>query len=400
MLTPDRSQQVIRLCQELIQRQSYSGHEESVIERMKQAFHQWQFDEAVVDSYGNVLGRIKGKRPGKVLLLDGHIDTVPVPDPSRWAHDPYGGETTEGRIYGRGSSDMKGAVAAMVAAAAFFAEDTNRDFAGSVYVSGVVQEECFEGIAARQISGRIHPDYVVIGESSELNLKRGQRGRAEIVVETFGKPAHSANPRAGINAVYAMAYLIREIAMLKAPVHPILGEGILELTDIKSSPYPGASVVPDYCRATYDRRLLVGETRESVLKPLLELIRHSKELDPKLDARVSFASGVERCYTGDEIRGERFFPGWVLDQDDAFVQTALAGLRSAGLDPEITQYSFCTNGSHYAGEAGIKTIGFGPSREDLAHTIDEYIEVDQMIKATEGYQGILQAVFQERLTAV
>jgi acetylornithine deacetylase/succinyl-diaminopimelate desuccinylase-like protein len=82
------------------------------------------------------------------------------------------------------------------------------------------------------------------------------------------------------------------------------------------------------------------------------------------------------------------------------VQTALAGLRSAGLNPEITQYSFCTNGSHYAGEAGIRTIGFGPSREDLAHTIDEYIEVDQLIKATEGYQGILQAVFQERLTAV
>ena len=223
----------------------------------------------------------------------------------------------------------------------------------------------------------------MIGESSELNLKRGQRGRAEIVVETFGKPAHSANPRAGINAVYAMAHLIREIALLKAPVHPILGEGILELTDIKSSPYPGASVVPDYCRATYDRRLLVGETRESVLKPLLELIRHFKELDPKFDARVSFA-----------------FRGWVLDQDDAFVQTALAGLRSVGLNPEITQYSFCTNGSHYAGEAGIRTIGFGPSREDLAHTIDEYIEVDQLIKATEGYQGILQAVFQERLTAV
>jgi putative selenium metabolism hydrolase len=268
MLTPDRSQQVIQLCQELIQRQSYSGQEGSVVERMKQAFHQWRFDETVVDSYGNILGRIKGKRPGKVLLLDGHIDTVPVPDPSRWTHNPYGGEIAEGRIYGRGSSDMKGAVAAMVAAAAFFAEDTSRDFAGSVYVSGVVQEEHFEGIAARQISERIHPDYVVIGESSEMNLKRGQRGRAEIVVETFGKPAHSANPRAGINAVYAMAHLIREIAKLKAPVHPILGEGILELTDIKSSPYPGASVVPDYCRATYDRRLLVGETRESVLKPL------------------------------------------------------------------------------------------------------------------------------------
>jgi putative selenium metabolism hydrolase len=391
-LTPERSELAITLCQALIQRKSYSGQEDSVVERMKQAFDELGFDEVIVDEYGNILGRIKGNRPGKVLLLDGHIDTVPVPDESKWTHKPYGGEIDDGRIYGRGTSDMKGAVSAMVAAAAFFAEDTQRDFAGEIYVSGVVHEECFEGIAARKISSRIKPDYVVIGESSELNLKRGQRGRAEVVVETFGKPAHSANPRAGVNAVYKMARLIAEIGKLKAPVHEVLGEGILELTDIKSSPYPGASVVPDYCRATYDRRLLVGETKESVLAPLLALIEGMKRDDTDFRASVHFASGAERCYTGEEISGERFFPGWVFDADDEFVQAALKGLRSAGLDPEITQYSFCTNGSHYAGEAGIRTIGFGPSRENLAHTIDEYIDIDQLLKAVEGYYGILGAV--------
>jgi putative selenium metabolism hydrolase len=290
---------------------------------------------------------------------------------------------------------MKGAVSAMIGATGFFAQDTRRDFAGEIVVSGVVHEECFEGIAARSVTERIRPDYVVIGEASELNLKRGQRGRAEIVVETFGKPAHSANPHAGINAVYKMAALIREINKLEAPRHPILGDGILELTDIKSSPYPGASVVPDYCRATYDRRLLVGETTASVLEPLLAVIADHERSDTEFKAAVGYASGVERCYTGAEIRGERFFPGWVCDQDEEFVQAALAGLRSAGLDPQITQYSFCTNGSHYAGEAGIPTIGFGPSRENLAHTIDEYIEVDQLLKATGGYYGILGAVLKK-----
>jgi putative selenium metabolism hydrolase len=395
MLTTERREQLIHLCQALIKQQSYSGHEDKVVETMKQAFETWNFDEVAIDPYGNILGRIQGNRPGKTLLLDGHIDTVPVPDPSSWTHNPFAAEIEDGKIYGRGSSDMKGAVSAMMAAAAFFAEDTQRDFAGNVYVSGVVYEECFEGIAARKISACIHPDLVVIGESSELNLKRGQRGRAEIVIETFGKPAHSANPRAGINAVYTMAELIGEIGKLPAPVDPILGEGILELTDVKSSPYPGASVVPDYCRATYDRRLLVGETKESVLEPLLHLICRLKRNDPHFDAKASFATGTERCYTGDEISGERFFPGWILDQGDPWVRTALAGLRSVGLNPEITQYSFCTNGSHYAGEAGIKTIGFGPSREDLAHTIDEYIEIDQLVKAAEGYFGILQAAFQK-----
>ncbi len=391
-LTSERSELVVALCQALIQQQSYSGHEDGVVACMKQRFKELKFDEILTDEYGSVLGHVKGKRPGKVLLLDGHIDTVPVPDESRWTHKPFGGEVENGRIYGRGTSDMKGAVSAMMAATAFFAADTEREFAGDVYVSGVVHEECFEGIASRKISERIKPDYVVIGESSELNLKRGQRGRAEVVVETFGKPAHSANPRAGVNAVYKMAALIGEIGKLKAPVHEVLGEGILELTDIKSSPYPGASVVPDHCRATYDRRLLVGETKASVLQPLQALIDEMKSNDPAFDAHVSFARGVESCYTGEEIGGERFFPGWVFDKEDEFVQAALRGLKGAGLRPEITQYSFCTNGSHYAGEAGIKTIGFGPSRENLAHTIDEYIEIDQLLRAVEGYYGILAAV--------
>lgn len=145
-------------------------------------------------------------------------------------------------------------------------------------------------------------NYVIIGEASELNLKIGQRGRAEIVVETFGKPAHSANPQAGINAVYKMAQLIDKIRTITPPTHPVLGHGILELTDIKSSPYPGASVVPDYCRATYDRRLLVGETKESVIAPLenvpQNLSRRIRSLRP-----VSPTLWAESCYTGATIEG-------------------------------------------------------------------------------------------------
>ena len=96
------------------------------------------------------------------------------------------------------------------------------------------------------------------------------------------------------------------------------------------------------------------------------------------------------CFTGNKIEGERFFPGWVLDTEHAWVKTAINGLKCVGITPEITQYSFCTNGSHYAGEAGIPTIGFGPSRENLAHTNDEYVEIDQLVRSNEGYYGILR----------
>lgn len=395
MLDKKREELVVNLCQELIQRQSYSGSEDAVARRMEQAFRELGYDDTFVDAYGNVVGQINGSRPGKSILLDGHIDTVPVPDPSRWKHDPFAGELLDGKIYGRGASDMKGAVSAMIAAASFFGADTCKRFPGRIYVAGVVHEECFEGIAARLISRRVNPDYVVLGEASELNLKRGQRGRAEVVVETFGRPAHSANPEAGVNAVYNMAGLISRVREIVMPTHEILGSGILELTDIKSSPYPGASVVPDYCRATYDRRLLIGETRDTVLQPIRALIETMRKDYPEFVANVSFATGSETCYTGASIEGERFFPGWLYDDQDEFVQAAYCGLREAGLNPQITQYSFCTNGSHYAGEAGIKTVGFGPSRENLAHTIDEYIEVDQLLQATEGYYGILKSVLEK-----
>jgi len=391
-LAPADEQAVIALCRTLVKAKSYSGEEGNAAEALADFFRENGFDEVIVDEYGNVIGKIKGNLPGKKLLFDGHIDTVPVGDASKWKHAPFEAEIEDGKIYGRGTSDMKGAVAAMAYAASKFARETGRAFPGEIYVAGVVHEECFEGVAARSISARVKPDYVIIGEATHLNLKIGQRGRGEVVLETFGVPAHSANPEKGVNAVYAMAKLIAEIRKIIPTEHPVLGKGILELTDIKSSPYPGASVVPEYCRATYDRRLLVGETKESVLAPIQAVIDRVSAEDSSVSAKVSYATGHEQCYTGGEISGERFFPGWLFDQEAPFVQSVYSTLLGMGFTPEITQYNFCTNGSHYAGEAGIQTLGMGPSDERLAHTIDEYIEIDQLIKVTACYGGVMRAL--------
>ncbi|MGL4307372.1 MAG: YgeY family selenium metabolism-linked hydrolase [Cetobacterium sp.] len=395
MFAKEREEKLIKLCQDLIKAPSYSGEEGEVVKVIEKYFKDLGFDDYFIDEYGNIIGRIKGNEPGKKILFDGHIDTVPVPDKSKWTYGPFDGIIADGKLYGRGTSDMKGQVGAMMVACSYFAKDCNKDFSGEIYVAGVVHEECFEGIAARKISEAVKPDYVVIGECSELNLKIGQRGRGEIVVETFGKPAHSANPDKGINAVYKMAKVIQEINKLIPPTHPVLGPGILELVDIKSAPYPGASVVPDYCKATYDRRLLVGETMEEVIDPLKKLAEKLMAEDKEMKIKVSYSIGKEMCYTGNIIEGERFFPGWLYEKDDEFTQIAYKGLKSVGLNPEITQYSFCTNGSHYAGEAKIPTIGFGPSKENLAHTIDEHIELSQLIKGMEGYYGILKSLYKK-----
>ncbi len=392
MLKEERKRQVISLTQRLIQKQSYSGGEGEVAEELKRFFQSRGFHEVAVDKYGCVIGAIHGKRPGKRILFDGHIDTVPANDAEHWAYPPFSGEIHEDRLYGRGASDMKGAVAAMACAIANFVEDTGGDYAGSLYLAGVVHEECFEGIAARSVSELVKPDFVIIGEASELNIKIGQRGRGELRLETFGKAAHSANPEKGVNAVYKILDVVKEVQKIVPTFHSVLGKGILELTDIKSSPYPGASVVPSYCAATYDRRLLVGETRESVLKPIEELLQKLSAEDASLSAKASFVRGKETCYTGAEIEGERFFPGWLFEKNEPFVQAVYTAIKDAGFNPLITQYNFCTNGSHYAGEAGIPTLGLGPSREDLAHTRDEYIALSQLTGAVLCYEAAIKAL--------
>ena len=384
----DRDQRLIEFCQQAVRIPSPSGQEREVAQLMKRKMEEYGFDEVLIDRYGSVLGRMRGRRPGKTILLDGHIDNVDVIDADEWTHDPFGGEIDQGRIYGRGTSDMKGSVTA------HFAEDSGRDFAGEICVSCTVHEECFEGVSSREITRLAKPDFVIIGEATSTTVKIGQRGRAEVVVETEGVSCHSSNPDKGVNAVYHMMAVIEEIRRIIPNEHPILGKGILELTDIISSPYPGASVVPALCRATFDRRTLTGENEAVILGQVEEAIARAREKIPGLKARTYLAEGKEVCWTGEAIAAKRYFPAWLIDEDNEYVQKALAGLKKAGIEAPISHFSFCTNGSHFCGEAGIPCIGYGPSLESLAHVRDEYIEIEQLTKACRGFASILRELTQ------
>lgn len=375
------TEQLISLCQNLVKIPSLSGAEGDVALFLQSTMQSLGFDEVFVDAYGSVTASIFGSKEGKRILLDGHIDTVGVENPNLWKYDPYEGRLFEGRIYGRGTSDMKGALSAMILAASDFKKQTKGDFAGSIHVSCTVCEECFEGVSSRLVTARIKPDAVIVGEASSLTIKRGQRGRAEVVLQTHGKSCHSSNPQKGVNAVTAMLTLLNEVLALKGPSHPVLGEGILVLTDIVSSPYPGLSVVPESCTVTFDRRVLPSETEASILQPIQQIL----ERHPDIKASVSIAFGTLTCYTGASLSAKRFFPAWLLQEDHPLVQAAQKALPSAPL----SHYSFCTNASHFCAEAGIPTIGYGPSEESLAHTVDEYISVDQLSSAYRGYLSLL-----------
>lgn len=381
-MTTIDNQALTRFLQVLVQQQSLAGAEGPALQQVQTKMTALGFDEVWVDENGSVVGEINGAGPGPTLLFDAHCDTVGVAPGVPWQHEPFGAQIVGDKMFGRGTSDMKGALAAMIYAAA--AVD-RAALAGRVVISASVMEEVFEGGALKTVMDATHPDFVVIGESTDLNLARGGRGRAEIHLEAIGRPSHSSAPHLGVNAVHLMIPAVQSIEQLNLPTDPLLGPAIMALTDIISDPYPAYSVTPSRCRVTYDRRLLAGETPDGVLAEIGGL--------PGLEnIGVTLAQGEHTTYSGASLCGRKFFPAWKLDEAHSLVQNALVGLRNAGLSPEVSAYRFCTNAAYSAGVAGVPTIGFGPSPEARAHQVDEYIVLDDLFAAARGYLEIINAV--------
>ncbi len=381
--------ELLELVQGMIRIPSYTGNEEKLVDFLEKYMKKQGFDEVKIDEMGNLMGTIHGNHAGPSLLFDGHLDTVEIGNPSDWQLDPFAGEIRNGRLYGRGTSDMKGALGAMVYAAGCIDREKLR---GSVTVSGTVDEEVAEGISLMGVLATIHPDLVVIGESTGLRVNTGQRGRAEISLKTMGKRAHSASPQIGINAVKKMMLLLKSMEAYVPNRHPVLGEAILELTDIISSPYPGASVVPELCEVTFDRRLLPGETQEQVLAQIEELLSHHKD---EVKYELSIRPNDVLTWTGRELGGVRFAPAWNYDKEEPWNEAACSLLSKDGLLEGLGTYDFCTNGSASAGAKNIPTLGYGPGNEVQAHTVDEYIDVENLYRGAKGYLLLMQHLGKE-----
>jgi putative selenium metabolism hydrolase len=375
---------LISFIRSLIRCPSRYGEEGAVVSLILEQMAALGFDRVWRDENGSAVGVIETGRPGPTILLDGHCDTVGIAPGVTWQHDPFGGEVDGGYIYGRGAADMKGSIAAMIHAAAGL--DRAR-LAGRVVVSATVMEENLEGAALKTVMDAVPPDFVVIGEATDLNLNRGGRGRAEIHLETIGRPAHSSTPHLGRNAVHDMLAVVAAVERLPMGRDPLLGPAVMALTDIISDPYPAYSVIPSRCRVTYDRRLLAGDTAEGVLSAITGLPALAG-----INLRATIAQGEHTTYTGALLTGAKFLPAFVFGEDHPFVQAALGGLRAAGLAPKIGAYRFCTNAAYSAGMAGVPTIGFGPGREEDAHVIDERVAVEDVLAAERGYRGIIEAV--------
>jgi putative selenium metabolism hydrolase len=386
-LGPVDEQLLIRTCQDLLQVPSYTGQEQELAELLVEKMLALGFDSAWIDGVGNVIGEIRGNNPGPSLLFDGHIDTIPVSGSETWTKDPFEGLLEDGRIYGRGALSMKGALAAMICGLSPLMQHKDR-LSGSIFVSGTVGKEQFEGLAFQQVIKVIKPHYVVLGEASNLNLCHGERGRAQIIVMTTGKAVHSAVPLAGKNAGYMMMKLVQEIMQQQKFSGGSSEQGNLTLVNIASAPSPGSSTVPHKCWATFDRYMVQDETEEELLEPIHQAIEIVRQKDASFAAEAGIAQTGLECYTGQYLPGKRFFPGWLLSPEHELVSGAQEALREAGFTSTLSTYKISTNASYCAAVAKVPTIGFGPGCEQDMHIADENIQVNQLAAAAVGYQAI------------
>jgi acetylornithine deacetylase/succinyl-diaminopimelate desuccinylase-like protein len=173
------------------------------------------------DRLGNVLGTRQGPEPGPTLLFDAHLDVVPVTDPAAWTHAPFGAELDQGRLWGRGSADTKGALAAML-----IAGGAAGDFRGTLLVSASVCEENMTAVALAEVLARHPADLVIVGEPTSLCLGTAQKGRAGLWLEAAGRSAHSSRPELGDNAIYKLLEAVARIRALPLPADPDLGSAV------------------------------------------------------------------------------------------------------------------------------------------------------------------------------
>ncbi len=369
---------------------STSCHERDVVLRIKEEMKKVGFDEVIIDPMGNIIGRI-GDGP-RVIAMDSHIDCVDVGSMSEWKHDPFKGKLENGVIWGRGATDQKGGMAGMVYGVKIIKElGLLSDY--TLYVVGSVQEEDCDGLCWQYIYNEDivknklikMPECVVITEPTNLQIYRGHRGRMEITVTTYGVSCHGSAPERGKNAVYMMSKIALGVEKLneKLKHDDFLGKGTVCVSCIECKT-PSYCAVPDECTIHLDRRLTAGETDESAVKEVDDMV---KELGFKEgEYKIEILNYAVPSYTNLEYPTRKYYPTWVLPEDHPVNKAAVATFKGLfNEEPVVDKWVFSTNGIATMGMFKIPTVGFGPANEIYAHTVNDQCPVMDLVKAAAFY---------------
>ena len=332
----------------------------------------------------NVLATIRGNGTGKSLMLNGHMDTVPVAG----MDDPFNPVIVDGNMYGRGSSDMKSGLAAMLYAV-LTVHRMKVPLNGDLVLAGVIDEEAAKSTGSRVIAekGPI-TDYAIIGEPSSLYPNIAHKGIDYFQIDFHGKAAHSSRPENGANAIYAAADFISAVKAVLIPEfdnlsHPYLGKPTINVGLMCGSaeinkPFllqqseTFAGVVPDEASVFIDVRWIPGQSIPQIQSQLQALADSILPKNPGISAEVNYIP-LPR-------------PAMEISPEEALPQAILESISQ--VSPETAEFKglsgFMDSGILY-GVAGILSMVFGPGDLSVAHGINEKVEVEQIIKAAQIY---------------
>jgi acetylornithine deacetylase len=325
----------------------------------------WGFAVQLIDAAPgrpNVVARM-GPDDAPALMLNGHLDVVGV---EGMVHQPFSADLLSGRIYGRGSADMKGGLAAMCAAAA---TGTSQRSKRQILVTAVVDEE-YESLGMRALlAAGVRAEEAIITEPTKLTICPAHRGFAWFDVELRGRAAHGSRYDVGIDAITHAGLLLAELDRLEhtrqaGPRHPLLGRGSLHASKIQGG--VGMSTYPERCNLAIERRTIPGETVQKATREITDACARVKSDRPEFDARVTLSTAQ-------------------LPSDvpvDAPVVRRLAGaVEREGIPVSIEGLSAWTDAA-LLNEAGIPTVCFGPGDIALAHAAEEFVPVHDIERAT------------------
>jgi len=370
---------VIELAQALVRIPSVSGDERNVAEHLAGAITS-VFDAVRVDEHGNVIAEAAGSRPGPTILLNGHLDVV---DAGAMG-EPWSATLIDGApwgspgsvMWGRGTTDMKGALAALVGAVS---DVRTQGFAGHIIYTAVVLEEPGGGVGTLTATAALgrKPDIAVSAEPTGFEICLGHRGKVELELETRGRTAHSSIPHTGINALLLMNAFLNAWPELPMPEHPLAGKCTSAITNVNVSP-GRLAVVPDRCRLHFDVRFLPGESPE---RPMADVRR----LCDRLAATVP---NFEY-----ELRQRIIMPSYLMPPEHPAVELLSTVVEAEiGRRPQRRCYTGGTDGTYLWNEFGIPVLGCGPGRIDLAHSPIEHVRVDDLTTARRIYAKLIQAL--------
>jgi succinyl-diaminopimelate desuccinylase len=330
------------------------------------------FDPRVDDLGGNranITAVLRGTGEKPALVFNGHLDVVPVGD-TPWIHDPFGGVQVDGRLYGRGTSDMKSGLMAMVLAADALQQAGVR-LKGDLILSGVADEET-GALGAKswvQAGGLQGVGAIVIGEPTALEVYIAEKGAYWLEITTFGKTAHGSMPDLGINAVMHMTTALQALARLSLPFqpHPLFDRPTMNVGTIVGG--NKTNVVPDRCTVTIDLRTLPGMQHEDVLQEIRQTLDGLCEVVPHFTYKVRVIA--ERAPVAS-------------DPHAPIVETTLSILEARGRreSPKATP-GFATDASVFQPASGVPFLIFGPGIPQLAHQPNEYVEVATYLQSIE-----------------